>query len=499
VSKRIAVPKRIALSRRITARMVVCCLLVSACSPSTPDTPAPSQPAAQSPAATTAAPQSVATTGPSAAPSKPAAEAVDWPTYLGSVARTSATAETTLTAAVIAGLTTRHKIPIGTLVTSSAAIVAGTAYVGSGDGFEYAVDLATGAIRWKTDLGTTTNQACFPQTLGVSSSATVLDGVVYVGGGGPYWYALAADDGHVLWRVPTGDNSPKGGHYNWSSPLILGKAAYIGIASDCDIPSIHGELLRVDLQSHKVTTTFHSVPAAGIAGGGGIWTTPAADTKANTIFVVDGEETVPGQPLTQSLLALNPATLAVRSSWQVPASQAVAAGDSDWSTTPTLFTDGTRDLVAAGNKNGTIYAFKRSDIAAGPVWKQAIAIPGQCGVCAQGTFSSMAFGGGRLFAAGGTTTIGGTTYRGSVRALDPATGQVTWEQGLPDPVLPALAYDNGFVVAPAYANLDIFDAADGHVLLSQPTNSGTFAAPSISGGNIVVGLLDGNLWVLGPP
>ena len=46
----------------------------------------------------------------------------------------------------------------------------------------------------------------------------------------------------------------------------------------------------------------------------------------------------------------------------------------------------------------------------------------QCGVCGEETFSSMAFGGGRLFAAGGETMITGTSYQGSVRELDPATG-----------------------------------------------------------------------------
>lgn len=34
-----------------------------------------------------------------------------------------------------------------------------------------------------------------------------------------------------------------------------------------------------------------------------------------------------------------------------------------------------------------------------------------------------------------TTTIGGTTYPGSIRALGPATGSVVWERGLPSNVI----------------------------------------------------------------
>jgi outer membrane protein assembly factor BamB len=145
-----------------------------------------------------------------------------------------------------------------------------------------------------------------------------------------------------------------------------------------------------------------------------------------------------------------------------------------------------------------IYAFRRSNLSAGPLWRFHVAKPGQCAICADGTVSSMAFGDGRLYAAGGSTTIGGTVYQGAVRALEPATGRVIWERGFPDPVIPALAFGAGFIVVADGPNLDILDATDGTVLFSQPTGSGTYAAPSIAGGEIVLGLLDGNLWVLAP-
>ena len=69
--------------------------------------------------------------------------------------------------------------------------------------------------------------------------------MVYVGGGGPDFYALDASTGAVLWQVYTGDNSQAGAHYNWSSPLIVGNYAYIGIASNCDNPLVQGQLLQV--------------------------------------------------------------------------------------------------------------------------------------------------------------------------------------------------------------------------------------------------------------
>ena len=53
--------------------------------------------------------------------------------------------------------------------------------------------------------------------------------------------------------------------------------------------------------------------------------------------------------------------------------QGPAAPDGDFGATPTLFTasiDGKpTKLVGAVNKNGIYYAFRRGDVAAGPVWK----------------------------------------------------------------------------------------------------------------------------------
>ena len=40
----------------------------------------------------------------------------------------------------------------------------------------------------------------------------------------------------MLWKVFTGNASA--GYYNWSSPLIVNGAAYIGIASNCDKPLV---------------------------------------------------------------------------------------------------------------------------------------------------------------------------------------------------------------------------------------------------------------------
>ena len=353
------------------------------------------------------------------APSVAAASATDWPMYLHDSSLSGASTETILSSAAAPNLRPLWTFKTGGVIAASATVVGGVAYVGSWDGFEYALNAATGALIWKTSLGITSAPACSPPSLGISSVAAVVGGVVYVGGGDSNWYALNAATGAVLWSVPTGDNSATGGHYNWSSPLIVGNSAYIGIASLGDCPLVQGQLLRVDLSTHLVVATANFVPTGQV--GGGIWTTPAIDTATNTIYVTTGTRNMASQTNSESMVALDATTLAIKSDWQIPRSAANA--DSDWGSSPILFADANnRAMVAGIDKNGFLYAFDRTNLALGPIWSEQIAIGGICPTCGDASVSSMAFAQGLLFVGGGNTTIGGVGYAGAIRAINPTTG-----------------------------------------------------------------------------
>src|SRR5437762_4220 len=146
-----------------------------------------------------------------------------------------------------------------------------------------------------------------------------------------------ASTGAILWQVYTGDNSQAGAHYNWSSPLIVGNYAYVGIASNCDNPLVQGQLLQVGIsgaQQGQIVNTYNFVPNGQV--GGGIWTSPSYDSATNTIFVSTGTLAGYTQTQSQAIVALNASTLQYKSSWQLPFANAVL--DSDWGTTPTLTT-----------------------------------------------------------------------------------------------------------------------------------------------------------------
>ncbi|HEY7350450.1 MAG TPA: PQQ-binding-like beta-propeller repeat protein [Ktedonobacterales bacterium] len=428
------------------------------------------------------------------APQPPATE--DWTTYLHDPQRTSASSETILSTSNASHLTKRWTFKTGGVVEGAPAVVNGIVYVGSWDGYEYALDAKTGALKWKTFLGVAKTPACFPPEAGVSSGAAVQDGVVYLGGGDDYWYALNAATGDVLWKVFTGDSSAAGGHYNWSSPLLYKGYAYIGIASMGDCPLVQGQLLKVSLSSHEIVKTLNIVPDGQV--GGGIWTSPSIDPATNTIFVSTGTANIITQEWAQALLAIDASTLTVKSLWTLPNAEAVI--DSDFGTSPTLFDDAAgRPLVVSVNKNGYAYAFNRNDLGAGPVWQQQIAVGGQNPTAGDASVSSSAFGGGRLYMAGGNSLVKGGGRQGAIRAMDPATGKVLWEDGEDGVVVGALAYDNGLVIAGAGDTMVVLDAATGARLYSYQLDGGIYVAPTVAQGQIYTGSLVGTVYALGLP
>jgi outer membrane protein assembly factor BamB len=421
----------------------------------------------------------------------------DWPMYLHDPQRTSSSDETILAPKNASSLTEHWAFKTQNAIAASATIVDGTVFIGSWDGYEYALDEMTGTQKWRTFLGKTVVTAfCDPRSIGITSSASVENGVVYVGGGDAFWYALNAKTGAVLWKIYTGDTSSASGHYNWSSPLLYKGYAYIGIASNCDRPLVQGEIIQVSLQTHQVVNVFKTVADGEV--GGGIWTSPSIDPSTNSLFFSSGTAVLPTQTLAQAIFVLDASTLELKASWKLPDQDAI--GDSDFDTSPILFNDANgTPLVATVNKNGYIYVFNRNDVSAGPIWRTLVDIPGMCPLCEDSTVSSDAIGLGMLFLATGGSTVDGRNYRGSISAMDPATGKFLWRRGEQGAIIGALLYTNGLVIAAAGPSLEVLDAKTGTRLYSYTTGSIILSSPSLAHGQIFEGSTDGNLYAFGLP
>ncbi len=421
----------------------------------------------------------------------------DWASYLYNLQHTAASPETTFTTSNVSGLVKLWAFQTGAPVASGATVVDNTVYFGSWNGYEYALNATTGALKWKTFLGSRPAPPdCFPPSIGVTSTAAFQNGVIYVGGGDAYWYALDAATGKTLWKICTGSIAPNIEHYNWSSPTLYQGYAYIGISSYGTCPSVQGQVLKVSLTTHKVVGTVDLVPDG--QEGAEVWSSPTVDTTTNTLFVTTGNQTTKTQPMAQAFVAIDLATFRVKEWWQDP--EAVQLVDSDIGASPTLFTDAAGDpLIAAAGKDGLAFALKRNNLKAGPIWKDTIATVGDCAGCGDGSVSSGAFGNGVLYLAGGNTTINGVGYPGAVRAIDPATGKFLWQHGTTGVVLGALAYDNGMVLDTNGSAFEILNASNGQRLFSYQAGGVFYGPPSIAENKIFFGNSDGNLYALGLP
>ena len=415
--------------------------------------------------------------------------------FLHDSSRTNSTTDATLSVANAPTLALKWKYKTGGPIATSVSIVGTTAYVGSWDGYEYAINTANGSLLWKTYLGLTNDPGCNPATIGITSAAAIVNGVLYVGGGDANWYALDPTTGAVLWNVFTGDNSQPGAHYNWSSPVIYNGAAYIGVASNCDNPLVQGHLMKVDLASHQVVADYNFVPNGQV--GGGVWTSPTLDASTNTIFVSTGTLNDYTQQQAQAIVALDATTLQSESSWALPFEAAVS--DSDWGTTPTLVTDAAGDqLLSVANKNGTLYTFNRNNLAAGPIWQRQVAIGGACPTCGDGSLASGIAANGMLYFAGGRNVQNGHGAGGSVSALDPATGNVAWVRQTEQPIIGSPAYVNGMIAAVAGNTFQVLDASTGSLLYSYILGAAGYGAVSVAYGTFYLGALDGNVYTFAP-
>jgi len=96
--------------------------------------------------------------------------------------------------------------------------VNGTVYFGSGDGNLYALDAASGELRWKFAAGDV-----------VHASPAYADGVVYVGSWDSYFYAVDAASGTEKWRFHGGEDPLIHNQVGFqSSPAVVSGVVYTG-------------------------------------------------------------------------------------------------------------------------------------------------------------------------------------------------------------------------------------------------------------------------------
>jgi len=423
----------------------------------------------------------------------------DWTMYLYNYGRSDFnSAETIINPSSAPHLKLHWSYKAGKSITTQPVVVNGMIYWGSWDGFEHATKL-DGTQVWQQNLGQTVDSSCHPSTAGVASAATVasvliggtLTPVVFVGGGNATFYALNALTGAIIWK--TGLGSPPS-HFIWSSPTVYNNSVYIGVSSFGDCPLIRGQLVQMDATTGTIQHTFNTVPAGCI--GASVWDSPTIDQADGSVYFATGNggSCSTTEQYAAAIVKLSASNLTYVSSWQAR---------HEFGSTPTLFQatiGGTiHKLVGLANKNGIYYAFDRGAINQGPVWQATIAISGGCPECGQGSISSSAWDGTTLYVAGGHTTIAGNSCLGSLQALNPANGTSTWQDCLNDgPVLAAVSAVPGLAVVGEHNHLLVIASATGQILFNYAGTADFWGSASISNGVLYTGNMKGTLYAFGP-
>jgi outer membrane protein assembly factor BamB len=446
---------------------------------------------------------------------------VDWATYLGNLQRTqSTTNESWLTTANAAQLGINWSFTTGDQIASQTIVLDGVAYFGSWDGYEYAVNVTSGSLLWKTFLGRDPyDPSC--GTVGITSAPTVGGGMLYVGGnnasGGAdaTWYALDAATGAISWSIPIGNMSV--GYYNWASPLIHGGYAYVGVSSDCDKPMVPAGLLQVNLASHAVQNFFHTTPFNTSTDqyevGASIWATPSIDVATNTVFVATGNpgpdtiSTLLVEPLADSVIALNASNISrnaaggpgPEASWQVPYPPAVIDGDFGAGATilPGVGPAG-QTIIVAGDKDGWEYAWNATNLSS---WTVA---PGHLGTLWEVDMNTTqvelvtpaSYGGGLIYFGTGPLHLDGADYNGSVWAVNPTTGQVVWNDALGGREIGAPLYASGVLIVPGGNYLYVLNASTGLQIADWVYPASFVDAPSLAEGHVFEGNYDDEVYAI---
>lgn len=354
-----------------------------------------------------------------------------WPLFGYDLAHTNFnSAETRITSSTVPNLQVAWRIQTDGPV-NMPVVDHGIAYFGSWAGTFYAVEVATGKVRWKIRTETYPEPRYGFPTLGVTATAAVREGRVYFPTARARVWCVDARTGKVLWRQAIGD--PRADDISWSSPVVYGGRVYIGVSSRSDHPTQKGRVVALNARTGKILWTFSTVTYASPewdAGGAGVTSTPTVDAKRNVLYITTGnprsptKELPPGPNLySESILALDART--GKKLWHYQATPRDPL-DLDFIASANLFTirRETREIraVGAGKKDGFYYLVEATT--GRLLYKQRLGTK-EYGATILG---DAALAHGRLYL--GVTLFTPQGPRGKIAALEPATGRILWEHPL---------------------------------------------------------------------
>ena len=308
----------------------------------------------------------------------PRANDGDWLSYGHDGRLDNAVVSPTLRPSTVPHLRERWRAQLDGTVVASPLFAGGVLYVATRAGSVYALAAADGHVLWQQTTGTTLACGDFP--FGISSTGAIdrARGLLYEIGADGKLHAFALASGAEAPSFPVDLIPSPATQYVWGGLRIVGGRLYVPFATYCDeiLPGdalADGGIYGVDLSNPASHTTFDAVPGDG--NGGGVWGYGGVSAELDGSFLYAGvgnshvfdegcscdlDDVLYGD----RLVKLTPDLQVAQSNYPPGIDP---QGDQDFGSAPLLFQPhGCPPLAAANNKDGLLYVWDRTNIAAGP-------------------------------------------------------------------------------------------------------------------------------------